>query len=133
MSKTCIKLCYRFPTLYRGRGGFLNRLFKIPIIFCHWLQNIIQRKNKELSKVIDNLFQRTHIYGWNSIVLTSWCKLDSHHFLKSMSHNPKLFIQLYLILLDNLFQRTHIYGLEFNCFNKLMQVGFSPFSQKHVT
>ena len=37
MSKTCVKQCYRFATLYRGRGGILNTLFKIPIIFCQWL------------------------------------------------------------------------------------------------
>ena len=37
MSKTCVKQCYRFLTLYRGRGAILNTLFKIPIIFCHWL------------------------------------------------------------------------------------------------
>ena len=36
-SKTCVKLCYRFATLYRGRVGILNTLFKLPIIFCHWL------------------------------------------------------------------------------------------------
>ena len=28
----------------RGEGGFLNTLFKIPIIFCHWLFEIYQRK-----------------------------------------------------------------------------------------
>ena len=31
-SKTCFKLCNGFATLYRGRRGFLNIIFKIPII-----------------------------------------------------------------------------------------------------
>ena len=38
MSKTCVSQWYRFATLYRDRGGILNTLFKIPIIFCHWLE-----------------------------------------------------------------------------------------------
>ena len=37
MIKTCVKQCYQFAVLYRGRGGILNTLFKIPIIFCQWL------------------------------------------------------------------------------------------------
>ena len=35
--KTCVKQCYRFATLYRGRGGILNTLFKITITFRHCL------------------------------------------------------------------------------------------------
>ena len=31
MIKTWVKLCYGFTILYRRRGVFLNRLFKIPI------------------------------------------------------------------------------------------------------
>ena len=34
MSKTCVKQCYGFATLYRERGEILNTVFKIPIIFC---------------------------------------------------------------------------------------------------
>ena len=37
MSKTCVKQCYGFATLYRRRGEILNTFFNIPIIFCHWL------------------------------------------------------------------------------------------------
>ena len=37
MIKTCVKQCCQFAVLYRGRGGILNTLFKIPIIFCQWL------------------------------------------------------------------------------------------------
>ena len=37
MNKTWVKLCYRFATLYRGRGEISNTLFKIPIILYHWL------------------------------------------------------------------------------------------------
>ena len=29
MSKTCVNQCYRFTTLYRGRGGILNTLFNL--------------------------------------------------------------------------------------------------------
>ena len=29
-----VKQCYHFATLYGGRRGILNTLFKIPIIFC---------------------------------------------------------------------------------------------------
>ena len=34
-AKTCVKPCYRFATLHRGRRGAWNTLFKIPLIFCH--------------------------------------------------------------------------------------------------
>ena len=36
-----VKQCYGFAALYKGRGGrILNALFKIPIMFCHWLSEI---------------------------------------------------------------------------------------------
>ena len=37
MNKTFVKQCYRFAAMYRRKEGILNALFKIPIIFCHWL------------------------------------------------------------------------------------------------
>ena len=39
-NKICVKLCYAFATLYKGRGGFLNIIFKISITFCYWLSEI---------------------------------------------------------------------------------------------
>ena len=30
----------------RGEGGFLNTLFKITIIICHWLSEIYKKKNE---------------------------------------------------------------------------------------
>ena len=47
MSETCVKQGYEFTTLYRGRGEILNTLFKIPIIFCHWLSEIYKKKKEE--------------------------------------------------------------------------------------
>ena len=47
-SKTCVKQCYGFTTLYRGRGGgLLNMLCEIPIIFCHWLSEFYKKKKKK--------------------------------------------------------------------------------------
>ena len=45
-SPSCVKLCYGFPILYRGRGGILNTLSKIPIIICHWFSKIYKKKRK---------------------------------------------------------------------------------------
>ena len=47
MSDACVKPCYRFATLYKGRVGILNALFKPPIIFCHLLPEICKDKKKE--------------------------------------------------------------------------------------
>ena len=58
MSKIWIKQCYRFATLYRGIGGILNTLLKIPIIFCHWLSEIYKKKKEEVRCI---LFQITQI------------------------------------------------------------------------
>ena len=41
-----------------GEGGFLNRLFKIPIIFCHWWSENYKKKKDE---VLSMLFQITLI------------------------------------------------------------------------
>ena len=38
-----------------GDGGFLDRLFKIPIIFCHWLSEIYKKEKK--GEVLWMLFQ----------------------------------------------------------------------------
>ena len=46
MNKSCYKLCHGFATLYTGRVGILNTLFKIPIIFCNKLSEIYKRKRK---------------------------------------------------------------------------------------
>ena len=46
MSKICVTLCYGFATLYRWRGGILNKLFRILIIYCHWLSQIFKDKRK---------------------------------------------------------------------------------------
>ena len=35
-----LEICYWFATLYRGRGGLLIIVFKIPIIFWHLLSGI---------------------------------------------------------------------------------------------
>ena len=59
MSKSCVKLCYGFATLYRGRGGILNTLFKIPKIFCHWLSEIYKKKKKK--EFLCMLFQKTQM------------------------------------------------------------------------
>ena len=48
MSEACVKNSYGFATLYRGRGGILNVLFKIPIIFCHCLSEIYKKKKEEV-------------------------------------------------------------------------------------
>ena len=45
MRKNCIKLCFVFATLYRERG-ILNLIFKIPIMFCHWLSEGYKKKRK---------------------------------------------------------------------------------------
>ena len=47
MSKTCAKQCYGFATLYRGRGGILNTLFKIPIIFVTDHLKFTKKKKEE--------------------------------------------------------------------------------------
>ena len=58
MSETCVKQCYRFATLYRGRGGTLKALFKIPLIFCHWLSQIYKKKKEEVRCMLKlNLLQ----------------------------------------------------------------------------
>ena len=47
LSKTCVKLCSGLARLYSGRRGILNTLFKISIIFFHWLSEIQKiQKNK---------------------------------------------------------------------------------------
>ena len=46
MSEDCAKQCYGFATFYRGRGGILNALLKIPIIFCHWLSEIYKKNER---------------------------------------------------------------------------------------
>ena len=40
------------------KGGILNALFKIPIIFCHWLSEIYKKNNEEVRSM---LFQITQI------------------------------------------------------------------------
>ena len=59
MSKSCVKLCYRFATLYRGKGGIFNTVFKIPIIFFHWLSEIYKKEKK--NEILCMLFQKTHM------------------------------------------------------------------------
>ena len=56
MRKSCVKLYFGLATFCRGRGGTLNKLFKIPIIFCHWLSEIY-KKNEFLCI----LFQKTQM------------------------------------------------------------------------
>ena len=46
MSEASVKPCYGFMLLYTGWGGILNALFKIPIIFSHWLSEIYKKKNE---------------------------------------------------------------------------------------
>ena len=58
MSKICVKLSYGFATLYRGRGGILNTIFKNPIIFCHWLSEIYKKMKDQ---VLCMAFQITQI------------------------------------------------------------------------
>ena len=65
MSKTCVKQCYRLATLYRGRGRILNLLFKIPIIFCHRLCEIYEKKKKK-AEVWCMLLQITQICFYES-------------------------------------------------------------------
>ena len=60
MSEACVKPCYEFAILYRKWGGILNALFKIPIIFCHWLSEIYKKKKKEGVGCMP--FQVTQIY-----------------------------------------------------------------------
>ena len=68
MSKTCAKQCYGFATLCTGRGRILNALFKIPIIFCHWLSEIYKKKKKE--EVSCKLLQMTQICFYDSDYIT---------------------------------------------------------------
>ena len=68
MSKTCVKQCYQFTTLYKGRGRILNTLFKIPIIFCQWLSEIYQNKKK--TEVWCMLLQITQICFYESHYVT---------------------------------------------------------------
>ena len=43
MSKTCVKPCYGFAILYRGKGVVLKIFSKIPVTFCHWLSEIYKK------------------------------------------------------------------------------------------
>ena len=61
MNKSCVKLFYGFATLCRGRGGILNTLFKIPIIFCHWLRILLKVLIK-VQKPFIKILRRTY---WN--------------------------------------------------------------------
>ena len=42
-----------------GEGGFLNTLFKIPIIFCHRLSEVYTQKKKD--EVLSMQFQITQV------------------------------------------------------------------------
>ena len=42
-------------------GGFLNTLFKIPVIFCHWLSEINQKKTDEVRSVLIVLINTLHL------------------------------------------------------------------------
>ena len=72
MSKTCAKQCYWFTTLGRRKGGILNTLFKIPILFSRWLSEIHKKKGKK-TKVWCMLLQITQIcfYGSDYVTLHS--------------------------------------------------------------
>ena len=61
MSEACVEQCYAFATLYRGRGGILNALFKIRIIFVTDRLKFTKTKknNKEVPCM---LIQITKIY-----------------------------------------------------------------------
>ena len=46
MNKNFVKWYSEFATLHRRRGGILNTLFKIYIIFCHWLSKIYKKERQ---------------------------------------------------------------------------------------
>ena len=85
MSKTCVKQCYRFATLYRGRRGVLNLLFKIPIIFCHWLSEIYEKK-KESRGLMHAVANNSDLLLWVWLSYpTLW---HEHNDRKRCENNP---------------------------------------------
>ena len=50
-----------------GEGGFLNRLFKIPMIFYHWLSKNYKKKKKD--EILSMLFQITLIMLLISLII----------------------------------------------------------------
>ena len=78
MSKASIKQCYGFATLYKAWGVILNALFKIPIIFCHWLSEIYKEKERSVRSM---LFQITQIYFNRSDYATL------HSVMRKMTEN----------------------------------------------
>ena len=56
MNEACVKQCYGFATLYSGKGE-LYTLFKIPIIFCHWLSEIKKKERGGSMHAVSNMFQ----------------------------------------------------------------------------
>ena len=85
MSKTCVKQCYRFPKLYRGRGGTLNTLFKILIIFCHWFSKIYEKK-KESRGLMHAIASNSSLLLWISLrYATLW---HEHNDSKRCQNNP---------------------------------------------
>ena len=72
MSITCVKQSYGFATLYRGRGEVLGTLFKIPIIFCHWLSEIY-KKNKETGGSMHAVSNTSNLLEWGWLSNATLC------------------------------------------------------------
>ena len=101
ISKSCVKQCYRFATLYRRREGILNLLFKIVIIFCHWLSKIYETKKKESTGLMhalrdnSNLFDESNYVSQHSdmSIITENCAKISHQLPECWGTTSKSYVK----------------------------------------
>ena len=87
MTEACIKQCYGFTTLYRGREGILNALFKILNILSLIVWNLPKKKEE----VWCMLFQITQICfsGSDYATLHSLISIMTENGVKMMQKLPQ--------------------------------------------
>ena len=145
-SPSCVKLCYGFPTLYRGRGGILNTLFKIPIIICHWLSKIYKKKRKMRFYACWFRKPKCALMSW--LCYRTFCHEhnDSKRCQSGAQNAATMFLSCYYLALEGkrLLQALNdnycslvtllcIYFCYFMVFNHVQPVLNNFFSKSHVS
>ena len=72
-----------------GEGGFLNTFFETPIILCHWLSEIYEKRKK--NDVLGMLFEISHICFSESdyVTLRSFMNITRENGAKMTHKLPK--------------------------------------------